>query len=292
MGWWISLLGIPLIAAALLDIFHTLWHPSDRGSLSAAVMSRTWKMSGLRGRRGRAAVLAGPLAMIAVVATWGAFIVLGWALIYWPHLPASFSFSPGLRPASRSDLLDALYVSLVTVATLGFGDIVPTTGWLRLIAPLQALVGFGLLTAAGTWVLQIFPALGRRRTLSLRVTVLRRAKAEDTVSELDSATAAQLLQDLAAATLRVRVDLTQYPETYYFRESDPDVSLAVMLSYAGTLASVAYSSRRPDVRFAADNLTAALDDLANVLDEQFLRVQGDRAAVARAYLADHGYCAP
>ncbi|MFC7876169.1 ion channel [Isoptericola sp. NPDC057391] len=35
---------------------------------------------------------------------------------------------------------------------VGFGDIVPTTPWLRLATtPLQALIGFALLTAAVSW---------------------------------------------------------------------------------------------------------------------------------------------
>jgi hypothetical protein len=36
------------------------------------------------------------------------------------------------------------------VATLGFGDIVPESEWLRIVVPAQALIGFALLTAAVT----------------------------------------------------------------------------------------------------------------------------------------------
>ena len=37
-------------------------------------------------------------------------------------------------------VLDAVYVSLVTVARLGFGDVVPRDGWLRIAVPVQALL--------------------------------------------------------------------------------------------------------------------------------------------------------
>ena len=69
---------------------------------------------------------------------------------------------PGLEPSERIDLLDSLYLSLVTVAALGYGDIVPTYAWLRLVSPLEALIGCALLTAAVSWILQIHPALARK----------------------------------------------------------------------------------------------------------------------------------
>jgi hypothetical protein len=66
-------------------------------------------------------------------------------------------------------VLDALYLSTVAMSTLGFGDIVPVDGWLRLVVPVQALVGFLLLTAAVSWVLQVYPAPARRRVLAVRL---------------------------------------------------------------------------------------------------------------------------
>ena len=93
--------------------------------------------------------------MVVVVLAWVALIVLGWTLVYWPHLEDGFFITGALQETSRGGFLDALYLSMVTVATLGFGDIVPTDEWLRIAVPVQALLGFALLTAAVTWVLQI-----------------------------------------------------------------------------------------------------------------------------------------
>jgi Ion channel len=72
-------------------------------------------------------------------------------------------------------LVDALNVSLVTLTTLGFGDVTPTDAWLRLLAPIEALLGFGLLTASISWLLLIYPALSRRRSLAYEVALLRQA---------------------------------------------------------------------------------------------------------------------
>ena len=63
--------------------------------------------------------------MVVVVLAWVVLILLGWALVYWPHQPDGFVFGSSLDPTSRAGLLDAVYLSTVTLATLGFGDIVP-----------------------------------------------------------------------------------------------------------------------------------------------------------------------
>ena len=289
MGWLISTLGAAVVVAVLWDVFQNLWHPSGRGRLSGFVMTMVWRLSRHLGSRGRLAALAGPLALVAVVGTWGILIVLGWTLIYWPHLPDSFVFSTGLQPARRSDLLDAVYLSLVTAATLGYGDIVPAAGWLRVAAPLQALVGFALLTAAVSWVLQIYPALTRRRVLALRLALLRRADTLDSLPDLDSPLPAALLESLASGIAQVRVDLTQYAATYYFRDNDPRASLAATLGHATDLARSALTSRRADVRRGATILTCALEDLADLLDERFLHVGGTSTEILDAYAADHGH---
>jgi len=69
----------------------------------------------------------------------------------------------------------------------------------------QALLGFVLLTAAVTWVLQIYPALTRRRALAIRLSLLRRADAVRVLSEEDVPMAANLLEDLAGELVQSRV---------------------------------------------------------------------------------------
>jgi hypothetical protein len=178
---------------------------------------------------------------------------------------------------------------MVTVATLGFGDIVPTDEWLRIAVPVQALLGFALLTAAVTWVLQIYPALTRRRALAIRLSLLRRSNAVRVLSEEDVPMAANLLEDLAGELVQTRVDLTQYAETYYFRDGEESASLAASIETAVQLAHAAERSPRPDMRFAGRLLDTALADFAHLLDEQFLRVGGSTEAVLAAYTADHGH---
>ena len=287
--WLITGAGVVIVLAALRDIFHTLWHPSGRSGFSRQIMAAVWRAGRPRRGRRRVSVLAGPLSMVVVVLAWVGFIVLGWTLVYWPHLDDGFFISEGLQETSRGGFPDALYLSMVTVATLGFGDIVPTDEWLRIAVPVQALLGFALLTAAVTWVLQIYPALTRRRALAIRLSLLGRADAVRVLAGEDVPMAANLLEDIAGELVQARVDLTQYAETYYFRDGDASASLAATIGTAVDLAHAAERSPRADLRFAGTLLDLALGDFARLVDEQFLRVGGPPQAVLSAYAADHGH---
>ncbi|QKW48629.1 potassium channel family protein [Streptomyces buecherae] len=286
MKWLVSLCGAGLVLFALRDLFHTLWHPTRHGGLSRLVMSVLWRTARrLRARR-RVVGLVGPLAMVSVVSMWAATVVLGWAVIYWPHMPGAFTFARDLPTAREPALLDSVYLSLVTVATLGLGDIAPAAGWLRLASPLEALIGFALLTATVSWVLEIYPALTRRRCLAVRLALLR--DTAPTPQQLDNTAGALLLESLASDVVRVRVDFTQFAEAYYFHDGEDRASLAVMVGYADVLARHGQSATRTDVRLAASLLAGALRDLAAVLDQRFLRTGASPPKVFVAYAADHG----
>ena len=230
--------------------------------------------------------MTGPLGIALVVLTWGAIAVLGWAMLYFAQMPDGFAYSSELNPADRNDVFDALYVSLVTIGTLGFGDIVPTSPLLRVIVPLEALFGFMLLTAAVSWVLQIYPALHRRRVLALQLSTLREARRAEPTLGIDSVPI-DVLTGLANAVVEARNDFTQYGATYYFRDLEADASLAYSLEYATQLAAEAAGSSHPQTRLAGALITASVDSLAGLLNEEFLRLDGDTGDVIRAYAADH-----
>ncbi|MEU6865613.1 potassium channel family protein [Streptomyces sp. NPDC046876] len=286
MGWFVNAVGFVSVLYILRDVFHTLWHPTRHGGLSRLVMSLLWRLTAsLRGGR-RASGLAGPLAMVTVVALWALVVVVGWALIYWPHMPEDFTYAVGLRPAQHADFLDALYISLVHVSTLGLGDIAPAEGWLRILAPMEAVVGFVLLTATVSWTLGIYPALARRRALALRLWHL--SCTHPTTEQIDTDAGAAVIDSLAAGISVIAVDFMQYAESYYFHDGDDRTSLARNLAYADNLAGQAAGARHPDVRLAGAALRAALEDLAVILDERFLHTSGTPREVFDAFAQDHG----
>ncbi|AEF41795.1 potassium channel family protein [Hoyosella subflava] len=283
MDWAITAVGALLVSTVLWDIFHTLWHTSGQGRIAHVVLLAVWKATAALGGRGRR--LSGPLAMFGVIGTWGALVVLGWALIYYPHMPDSFSYEVGLDPDRPAQVLDALYMSLVTLATLGYGDIVPTAEWLRIVTPIQALVGFALLTAAVSWVLQVYPALSRRRVLALRLEMLAAGGLADSLNEMHACTAARVLDEIAGGLAQVRIDLDQYAETYYFRDGGAQSTLATKLDFVASLAREAQRAELADVRISGRVLEDALDRLADLIDHRFVQSGADTAAVLDIYAA-------
>lgn len=286
MDWVVAVVGGLLVAVVVRDVFHTLFHPIGHGSIAPQVMKFVWWLLRQFHPDRRIASLTGPLGIALVVLTWGLLAVTGWAMLYYAQMPDGFAYSSELNPAERNDVFDSLYLSLVTIGTLGFGDIVPTSPWFRLLVPLEALFGFMLLTAAVSWVLQIYPALHRRRVLALQLTTLRQARRAKPALGIDSVPT-DVFTGLASAVVEVRNDFTQYGATYYFRDLEADASLAASLEYATTLAGEAAASANPQTQLAGALITAAVDSLAELLNQEFLQFDGDTAAVIKAYAADH-----
>ena len=108
------------------------------------------------------------------------------------------------------------------------------------------------------------------------------------MADPQSRLAALVLEDLAVRLAQLRVDLTQYAETYYFGDGDADASLPAMLGVLLDLGEQARRSPGADARYAGELLVTAVGDYLRVVDEQFLHVGGSVGAIASAYARDHG----
>lgn len=180
-------------------------------------------------------------------------------------------------------------MSMVTVLTFDLGDIVPSSAWLRVVTPLEALFGFALLTVAVSWVLQIYPTLTRRRVLAIRLSVLRRADVVNSLQGPGSVMLPIILDNLSSDISQVGVDLREYSEIYYFQDSDPDASLPATLTYAVELGRLATTAQTADVRAAATLLNGALEEFVAVLRDRFRHPGQSVPDVPAAYAADHGH---
>ncbi|WIB33261.1 potassium channel family protein [Curtobacterium sp. MCSS17_005] len=284
MSWIATAAGVLLIIVGFREVFFTLLRPLGRGRLTRVLAQSTWRA--LR-RRAGTRVHAGPVIMVAVLSLWTVLQVLGWALLYLPFVPAGFAYSSGSPKGEYPRFVEALYISSVNLSTLGLGDVTPTALVVRVLSPLQALVGFGLLTAGVSWFLQTYPALGRRRALAVRLAALSDASSLGELARMNPVASASLLHGLAADLAQVRVDLTQNSESYYFSEQDRRASLPSMLPYALAVARSGQRSHRSEVRVGGAALEAVVSDLAALLGEQFLKSKGPTDELLRQYGASH-----
>lgn len=268
--------GIALIGVMLRDIFHTLFHPSSRGSVSSRGIKLLWGLSRHLTRSAPDRLsLAGPLSLLMIIGVWTATITVGWALVIWPFLPEGFLLSTGMAPADNAGFLDAVYLSLVTIATLGYGDITPTMTWLRVLSPLEALIGFALITAAISWILSVNPVLSRRRNLAREVALLHGDGRWNAALRDDPGGAMVIgtLQSLTEQVLSARSDYEYTPITYYFRQTDRNAAPDVAYPRLAVMAEAALQHPSAAVRAQAELLRVALHDLMLYIGETFLEMR-------------------
>lgn len=265
----LTVAGIALIAIALRDIFDTLFHPSGRSVLSRGVARGVWRAAGALGRRfAPARVAAGPLGYLTVLATWTAMLVVGWALIFLPHMPEGYSYGPGLDPAEHDSFIDAVYLSLVNLTSLGYGDITPKDSGLRILGPVETLFGLGLLTASISWLISIHSALARRDALAHRIHLAEEAEQRlgEQLADADPELFERILVSFAEGLVIARRDLIHFPITFYFASEDDRLALRRLTPFMERLIAEAGEEGRPKaVRVGGETLRMALEDFQESL---------------------------
>lgn len=97
--------------------------------------------------------LYGPLSMLWLLVVWAAGLIAGFGTLYW-------ALDPG-RPI-RFSWLDQLYFSGITFFTVGYGDVVPHTGWEKLLVVLEAGTGLGFIAIVIGYLPVLYQLFARR----------------------------------------------------------------------------------------------------------------------------------
>jgi hypothetical protein len=235
-------------------------------------------------------LLAGPLSYVAVVGTWAMLLALGWALIFLPQLPQGFTFGSGLDPAEHSGFFDALYISLVNLTSLGYGDISPASPGLRVLGPVETLFGLGLLTASISWLISIYNAISRRDSFAHEVLLTKKSEEQsgDKLADADPELLERMLTSFTEQLIATRRDLIHFPIIHYFRTEDEERALSGLLPFLSSLVDEAAATDQPHaLKVRAAMLRMAIDDFAETLRER-LRMPGETTdATLEHYQSDH-----
>jgi hypothetical protein len=286
------LLGTVMIAAALHDIFHTLFHPSGRGAISERISFRIWRLwRRIFGPRHSWLSLAGPLSFIAIVGAWATLIVIGFAFIYHPFLASRFVMAQGLDIRTHHSFFDSINVSLGSLITVG-GDFNTGSRWLRFAMGLEAVMGFVLLTSSLSWVLSIYPVLEYRRSAAHRLSLLHHAHKIERlgISSIPERQTEELVIALIADMTKIRNDLAQFPITYYFHEDEAQSAFPGALPLMGDIASRAIRPESTEpVRVAGLVLQGAIHDFLCLVGAWYLRIPTERddSRLLEAFAKDH-----
>ena len=98
----------------------------------------------------------GPLSIVVLFGHWAIGLIVGFAALH-QSLETPLNTPGGVR-----DPFDYLYMSGVTLFTLGFGDVTPSEPLGRMIAVIEAGIGFGFLAAVIGYLPVLYGAFSRR----------------------------------------------------------------------------------------------------------------------------------
>src|SRR2546423_261081 len=163
--------GVVLLLVVTYDVYDTILHARSRsGPLSESLYRTIWWLARAvaarlkRARRHRTLNAVGPLLLPSVLITYVALLVVAFALIYTPRMPAQFAVAQG---SVTGPWWDSVYFSGITLITVGYGDIAPHTPFMRLVALVEGASGFALISLGVTYLITVYSALERKRIIAL-----------------------------------------------------------------------------------------------------------------------------
>jgi hypothetical protein len=284
-----TILGILLLLLVYYDIYATILRATKHTGPVSGNLNRTlWQAAKSiakklpRRRRHRLLNAIGPLLLPLLFGLFITFLIVGFALIYLPRMETEFYQSDEARVVSR--LMQAVYFSGVTLVTLGYGDIVPRSGGMRMLSMVEALTGIALVSLAVTYLLTVYGALERKRAVALNF-YHQAAQGADVASFITRHFAREkfygLTDELKIATRELQELLEthiEHPVIHYFHPLEVYKSLpralfvvleAVSLLHS-TLNREKYveSGDHPDVMTAGENARYVLAELITALNLQ------------------------
>jgi len=181
-----TIAGIVVILAVLLDAFETVVLPRRvrrKFRITVWFYRNTWipwrKITTLikePGRRENFLGYFGPLSLLFLLVLWACGLIFGFALLQYgagEHVMLSN------EPVTFGRVI---YLSGSTFFTLGYGDIIPTSGFARVLAVLEAGMGFGFLGTVIGYLPTIYSSFSRRE---IEISLLdARAGSPPTAAEL------------------------------------------------------------------------------------------------------------
>jgi hypothetical protein len=306
MHAFITIIGLLVVFAVLLDAFETVVLPRRvrrQYRITSWFYRRTWvpwrKITTLiksPGRRENFLGYFGPLSLLVLLGLWAATLIFGFALLQYgagEHVQLSGA------PITFGLLL---YHSGETFFTLGYGDIVPTSPIARLLAVVEAGMGFGFLGTVIGYLPTIYAAFSRRE---VQISLLdARAGSPPTAAELlgrfgdrpQQFEFDQILREWERWAGEVLESHISYPPLTFFRSQHTNQSwlgaLTAILDSTALIIAGVDNLRCDQAKITFAVARHAVVDLAQVIrvtydSQQPDRLPAEEMARLRKSLADH-----
>ena len=151
--------GVILLGLVLYDIYATILRATKHpGPFNEFINRGFWRVASRStqnlSRRLRHRILSsvGPLLMPFLIGFFILMLLTGFALIYLPRIQTDFRIT---GDANHGLIFQAFYFSGVTLLTIGYGDILPVSGFTRLAAIIEGISGIGVISLSITYLLTL-----------------------------------------------------------------------------------------------------------------------------------------
>ncbi len=278
-----AIAGIISILAILLDAFETVVLPrrvQRSFRLTSWFYRRTWipwrklaeRIPG-RARRENFLGYFGPLSLIFLLALWAAGLILGFALLQYG---AGEHFRLSGEPLTFGLLI---YHSGETFFTLGYGDIIPSSGVARALAVVESGLGFAFLGVVIGYLPTIYSSFSRRE---IEISLLdARAGSPPSAAELLSrfgncpqqAVLDQIFKDWERWAAEVLESHLSYPVLSFFRSQHNNQSwlgaLITILDASALVVAGVDGLRNEQAKITFAMARHAVVDLAQVVNARY-----------------------
>ncbi|HEV2468363.1 MAG TPA: potassium channel family protein [Candidatus Sulfotelmatobacter sp.] len=287
--------GIAILWMVLLDAFETVVLPRRvlrNFRLTAYFYRRTWipwrqiaRKIKTPSRQQNFLGYFGPLSLILLLGFWAAGLILGFALIQ-----QGIGGHEQLN-GERLNFGKILYHSGETFFTLGYGDIVPTTGAARALSVIEAGMGFAFLGVVIGYIPVVYSAFSRRE---IQISMLdARAGSPPTAAELLARLAGrteepgmnqpsldEVLRDWERWSAELLESQISYPVLTFFRSQHSNQSwlaaLTTMLDVTSLVLSGIEGVHPGQAKLTFAMARHAAVDLAQVVNARYVQDSPDR----------------
>src|SRR5271154_6062990 len=290
-----AIFGIIIILVVLLDAFETVVLPrrvTRHFRLTVWFYRRTWlpwkaiaKRIGTASRQQSFLGYFGPLSLIMLLAFWAATLIIGFALL---------QYGIGSHEQLNKEPITfgrLIYHSGETFFTLGYGDIVPTSGVARALSVVEAGMGFAFLGVVIGYLPVVYASFSRRE---IQISMLdARAGSPPTASELlvrlagasenpaiDQIVLDEVLRDWERWSGELLESHISYPVLSFFRSQHSNQSwlgaLLTMLDVTSLLLTGIEGIHPGQARLTFAMARHAAVDLAQVVNARYDPLEAER----------------
>jgi hypothetical protein len=248
---------------------------------------RLWRALGLRkldgNRRERMLGTFAPAIVVVLLVTWIVILIIGFGLQFWALRQQIHPVLPNIG--------DALYFAGTSVLTIGFGDIVGTSGLARLVALAAGASGLGTIALAISFLFSLYTSFQRREVLVVMLDA-RAGAPPSGVSLMEAYSKLGILEDLPAFfadwerwSAEVLDSHQAYPLLAYFRSSHDNESwvsaLGAVLDAATLALTTVVDAPRGPAQLMFSIGRHAVEDLSRIF-----RIDGGREVGVERYEFD------